>query len=464
MPIQNIGKEQVKIYPNNFEAEQSLLCCIMIDGQVASEVVSLLKTEDFYNKKHKQIFEGMQKLHNQSVSIDIITLNDIMLKQENTGEEITSYLAEIATLQPSAANFRQYLQILKRDTVLRYLINSCNSIIEKAYNSTDAEEVMKYAEKLIYNIAKEQAKHDLVHISEATTQLMSKIDQMIKNKGALRGLMTGFPIFDRKTNGLQKGDLIILAARPSVGKTSYALNIAANIANNPTDPPKKVAIFSLEMPAVHLAQRIVCNLSNVSMNDVSSGTLKNDDDMRLWKISSELSNSMIYIDDSSIVTPNDILSKARRLSSNVKGLDLIIVDYLQLMNNDKNRNDNSRQESISDISRMMKIIAKEIDCPMIVLSQMSRGIESRTDKSPKLSDLRESGAIEQDADIVMFLSREDEQLKNAKEYSVILDIAKHRNGELARIRYNWEGPYIRFTESNNQDTTNTKLNAPAEQA
>lgn len=450
MATKAIGKEQVKIYPNNFEAEQSILCCIMIDGQAAGDVISVLKVDDFYNKRHKLIFEAMQKLHNQSISIDIITINDLMLKQNMADEDITTYLAEINTFQPSAANYRHYLHILKRDSLLRYLISSCNSIIEEAYTSTDADAVMKYAEQLIYTISKEQAKHDLEHISEHTTQLMSRIDQMIKDKGALKGLMTGFPIFDQKTNGLQKGDLIILAARPSVGKTSFALNIVANIANNLKEQQKTLAIFSLEMPAVHLVQRIVCNLSNVTMNDINSGMLRSDDDKRLWKITSELSNSQVYIDDSSMVTPNDILSKARRLASKVKEIDLIVVDYLQLMYNDKGR-ETSRQESISEISRMMKIIAKEMNCPVIVLSQMSRGIESRTDKSPRLSDLRESGAIEQDADIVMFLSREDEQTKNAKEYNVILDIAKHRNGELAKVRLNWEGPYIRFSECKNQD-------------
>lgn len=450
MPTKLIGKESVKIYPNNFEAEQSILCCILIDGQTASEVVPLLSDEDFYNAKHKRIFEAMQRLHSLTIAIDVITVNDRLVKENNAESDTLTYLAELATVLPSSANFRQYLRIIKRDSILRSLINACNLIIEEAYKSSDSAEAVKYAEAMIYNIAKEQTRNDLEHISESVTKLMTRIDLMIKDKNALRGLMTGFPIFDQKTNGLQKGDLIILAARPSVGKTSFALNIAANIANLQSSQKKTIAIFSLEMPAVQLSQRILCNLSGVSMTDVSKGELKNDADKKIWKITQTLGNSAIYVDDSSMLTPYDVLSKARRLSARVKGLDLIIIDYLQLMSGKSNR-EVSRQETISEISRTLKIAAKELNCPVMVLSQMSRGIESRTDKAPRLSDLRESGAIEQDADIVMFLSRENESIKNAKEFPILLEIAKHRNGELAKIRYDWEGPYIRFTESKNQD-------------
>lgn len=450
MPLKTVGKESIKIYPNNFEAEQWLLCCILIDGQVASEAIPVLKEDDFYNIKHKKIFDAMQKLHSLTISPDVITVNDRMTKENNAETDTLTYLAELATILPSAANYRQYMRILKRDSTLRSLINNSNKIIEAAYAATDADEAVKYAEALIYAISKEHTRNDLEHISDAIIKLMERIDTMTKNKGALRGLMTGFPLLDKKTNGLQKGDLIILAARPSVGKTAFALNIVGNIANNENTKNKTIAVFSLEMPAVHLSQRIVCNLSGVSMEDVGTGELKNDDDKKVWKISQTLSDSCIYIDDSSMVTPYEILAKARRLSSRAKGLDLIIVDYLQLMMS-KNARD-SRQEAISEMSRMMKIIAKELDCPVIVLSQMSRGIENRTDKSPKLSDLRESGAIEQDADIVMFLSREDEQQKHANQFPIMLEIAKHRNGDLARIRYDWDGPYLRFKESTNQDT------------
>ncbi|MDD4315834.1 MAG: replicative DNA helicase [Clostridia bacterium] len=450
MPVKTIGKERVKIYPNNFEAEQSILCCILIDGQTASEVVPLLAEVDFYNSRHKSIFNAMQRLHSLTIAIDVITVNDRLVKENSSEADTLTYLAELATVLPSSANFRQYLRIIKRDTILRSLIDGCNQIIEEAYKSSDASEVVKFAEALIYSIAKEQTRNDLEHISEPVTALMARIDAMIKDKNALRGLMTGFPIFDQKTNGLQKGDLIILAARPSVGKTSFALNVVANIASTKSTQKKTIAVFSLEMPAVQLAQRILCNLSGVSMTDVSKGELKNDADKKIWKITQTLGESSVYIDDSSMLTPYDILGKARRLSSRAKGLDLIVVDYLQLMSG-KGGKDVSRQETISEISRMLKIVAKELHCPVMVLSQMSRGIESRTDKAPRLSDLRESGAIEQDADIVMFLSREDESVKNAAEFPILLEIAKHRNGELAKIRYDWEGPYIRFTESKNQD-------------
>ncbi|MFW5780236.1 MAG: replicative DNA helicase [Bacillota bacterium] len=462
MPVTTLSKDKVKIYPNSFEAEQSVMCCLLIDGDASSQLISLLKEDDFYNSKHKKIFDAMHKLSKSGASIDMITVNDMMTKEKSAESDTLTYLADLVTKLPSAANYRQYLRILKRDSTLRKIISSCNKIIEEAYNSSDADDVVKLAEALIYSISKEHTKNDLEHINEAVMSLMERMDKMAKNKGELRGLMTGFPILDRKTNGLQKGDLIILAARPSVGKTSFALNIAANIANNEKIGKKKIAVFSLEMPSVQLAQRVVCNLSGVSMNDVSRGELKGDDDKKVWKVSQKLSNSEIYIDDSSMLTPYEILSKARRLSTRVNGLDLIVVDYLQLMMLEKKR-ETSRQESISEISRMLKIIAKELDCPVIVLSQMSRGIEARTDKAPRLSDLRESGAIEQDADIVMFLSREDEQAKRSSEYNIILEIAKHRNGELARIKYYWEGPFIRFSESTDQDTdSNIRLAASEE--
>ena len=455
-------KEKIRVYPNNFEAEQAMLCCIMIDGRVAEEVIPQLKSDNFYNSRHKTIFEAMKKLHNSSISVDIVTLNDLLQKQNDAGDEMAAYLVELMNIQPSAVNYKDYVEILNRDTILRYLIDSCNTITEMAYNATDAQKVVQKAENLIYSISKEQSRRDLAHISEHTGELITRLNDIIKQHGAVRGLMTGFPILDKKTNGLQKGDLIILAARPSVGKTSFALNIVANIAFNQNYKEKKIAVFSLEMPGVHIAQRIVSNLSNVAMTNIGTGSLSTDEDKRIWKVISTLSYSQVYIDDSSIITPNQILSKCRRLSSSLGGLDLVVVDYLQLMNNDQYKE--SRQEAISEISRMLKIIAKELDCPIIVLSQMSRNIESRTDKAPRLSDLRESGAIEQDADIVIFLSRENEQMKDASEYTILLQIAKHRNGELAKIRYNWEGPYIRFTESKNQDmeTKNLFINSPEE--
>lgn len=437
-----------KEYPKNHEAEQQVLCCILIDNNVAMDSLPQLNESHFCTPKNKIIFNVMKELHSKGEIIDMVTINDV-LKKTQAGNDYYPYLYETKNILPSAANYRRYLKILKRDEILRQLIDCSYKIIEDAYKSLDAKESLNKAEALIYSISKDVNKNDLEHISEPMTKLMERIDIMAKNKGALRGLMTSYPLLDRKTNGLQKGDLIILAARPSVGKTSYALNIVANIARN-TKQKKSIAIFSLEMPAIHLAQRISCNLSDVSMNDIGTGDIKSAGNENLWKTYKLLSGSSIYIDDSSLISPGEILSKCRRLASRVGGLDLIVVDYLQLMQGDNIRS-NSRLEDISNISRMLKITAKELGCPLIALSQMSRGIEGRTDKNPKLSDLRESGSIEQDADIVMFLSRENEDTKVATQLPIILELAKHRNGELGKIRYIWEGPYIRFRESENQN-------------
>lgn len=457
---QNIDK--LIVFPNNFDAEQSMLGAIFMDGVVSEEYIPLLTEDDFYNLKHKRIFEAMREVFRRS-TVDIITVNDMMEKlhlekqvknpKKNYGEfnseENLIYLSELATnIIPSAANAQFYFDILKRDTVFRTLITGCNEIIEKAYTQKAVDEVIKFAEATIFSISKKMERSDLTHISKALVEFNARLNQMMVNKGAMRGLVTGFNLLDLKTNGLQKGDLIIVAARPSVGKTSFAMNIAANCALKSKEK-KNIAIFSLEMPAVQLVQRLICNFSGVTMDEVSSGEVTGSGTENIFKACKILGETSIYIDDSSLQTAEVILSKLRRLSSKTGSVDLVVVDYLQLMDAGK-KSSESRQQEITAISRMFKIIAKEINCPVIVLSQMSRGIEGRTDKAPRLSDLRESGAIEQDADIVMFLSREDEKLKDAPSYNVILDLAKHRNGSLGKIRLLWEGPYIRFSESSNQ--------------
>lgn len=443
--------KKVKTFPNNLEAEQSLLCCILIDGNVSGSVIPMLMPEAFYNAQNRKIFAAMKELNAGDKAIDIITVNDQLTRMRQADENTLEYLTDLVNMLPSGANYRQYYNIIKRDYVLRMIIERCNSIIEKAYSGEDDKEVLDYAEKLIFDISKNERYQDLIHISEPATAVIDRLNAIAKDKNAFRGLMTGMPLFDKLTNGLQKGDLIILAARPSVGKTAFALNMAANIAKN-TEAPKTILIFSLEMPAVQLTQRILCNVSNVSMDEINKGELIADGKTQLWKAVRSVSNTKIYINDSSIVSPENIMSQCRRMASNkeknIDKIDLIIVDYLQLMESGKKNADN-RQVEVADMSRNMKIIAKELQCPLVLLSQMSRGIESRTEKAPLLSDLRESGAIEQDADIVMFLSREDE--KDKKNSPVILTVAKHRNGDLDSIRLVWDGAHQRFTEHSDQN-------------
>lgn len=442
-------KRKMRIYPNNFEAEQSVLCCILIDGNAARNVVPMLGADGFYNEKNRRIYKAMQALFHAAVPIDIITVFDYMEKNGLSDAETLSYLTALNNLLPSGANFMQYAKIVFRDMTLRNVISKCNAIIEKAYEASDAEEVVYYAEKLIYELSKEMSKNELKHISTATIEVMERIEKLKKDRNAMRGLYTGFRIFDKVTNGLQNGDLIILAARPSVGKTAFALNIVANAAEK-SDKPKCMAIYSLEMPSRQIAQRIMSNMGSVSMADMNSAELKSDGDTRLWKVTQKLSNSKIFINDSSLITPAEVLSQCRRLGAehNNGRLDLVVVDYLQLMSGSNEKSSDSRQQEIAYMSRMMKIMARELNCPVILLSQMSRGIENRKEKTPQLSDLRESGAIEQDADLVMFLYREIEEDKQHS--PIILDVSKHRNGELKKIRLNWQGEFMSFAESEDQ--------------
>jgi len=442
--------DKIRVFPNSFEAEQSLLCCLLIDGTSVEEVLPVLEADAFYNKKNREIYTAIQQLYRGGMAVDLVTVNDKLEKMGKSDNNTLTYLTELNTLLPSGANFSYYASILHRDYVLRSLITACNKITEESYRATDENATLRYAEELIYGISKEVRQGGLEHISRAAGELMERIDTLSKNNGRLRGLTTGFKIFDSVTNGLQNGDLIILAARPSVGKTAFAFNIVANTVRS--GEPKTIAIFSLEMPSVQLVQRLVCNLGDVKMTDISRGDVKGENARNIWKVNMTLSDSKVYVDDRSLVKPAEILSQCRRLPSiaGTNKLDLVIIDYLQLMmpDNDKGRSAASRQEEVASMSRMMKIMAKELNCPVILLSQMSRNVENRTDRKPKLSDLRESGSIEQDADIVMFLYRE---VEDDKENSpVVLSVAKHRNGELKDIRLKWQGEYMRFEESEDQ--------------
>ena len=438
---------QLKVFPNSYEAEQCVLCCLLIDGNIAGEYLTKIAPEAFYNKLNRKIFDTMLEVDKAQLSVDVITVNDFL---EKKGEpDSLTYLTEIASLLPSGANCQQYVKIITRDMILREVITRCNAIIEDAYNSTDEEVTLRNAEKQIFDISNKLTSNALVHISSPAANLIDRMDAMAKDKNAFRGVLTGFPRLDKLTNGLQKGDLIILAARPSVGKTAFALNIVANIAKR-TGEKRVIAIYSLEMPATQIAQRMLSNMASVNMNELNTGELIGSSHKNLWEMTKILSDSRIFINDSSVVTPKDILNQCRKLCCSGKGftsLDLVVIDYLGLMDNGDKRREQNRQQDVSDMSRMMKIAAKELNCPVLLLSQMSRGIESRQDKTPVLSDLRESGAIEQDADIVMFLSRE---IENDKESPILLNVAKHRNGELDQIRFDWAGAYMRFTESENQ--------------
>lgn len=455
---------KAKIMPHNTEAEQALLGCILIDERVPVEVMAQLKKDDFYLDAHANIFEAMSTIYNSNKPVDFITVSDELDRTavlESVGG--LEYLTTLTNVIPSAVNFSHYHDIVKRDSVMRKLIGSGQKIIETAYKSEEKEEVISFAEKLIFEIAQNEDTSSLEHIGPALKQVIDKFDEIAKEGGALkRGIPTGFKDLDRVTNGLQNSDLILLAARPGVGKTSFAMNLVINAAVN---EGKRCALFSLEMPSSQLAQRAVCSLANVSMSKALKGKLSVEEWQAVWAANKKLNESGIYVDDSSMNTPIDILSKCRRLKRE-GGLDLVMIDYLQLMNSGSKSREN-RQQEISEMTRYLKIAARELNVPVIVLSQLSRAVESRKENGyrPLLSDLRESGSIEQDADIVMFIYKPDMYNDVVNEHGpgvCELIIAKHRNGSLEDIKLRWIGETTSFKDFDYNSPVEKKVEQEAQ--
>jgi replicative DNA helicase len=403
-----------------------------------------IKAEDFYSEANRIIFEAMYNIYNENRPIDFVTLTSELEKSGNLNlcGGIT-YITAVTQAVPSSANFRHYVEIVKRDSCMRKLIRASGEIAEMAQSDADTKTALEFAEKSIFDISISENASKVIHIKDSIVEVIDKFDKIQSDRDSLRGIPTGFPELDRMTNGLQRSDLIIIAARPAVGKTSFALNIVENAA---LKGAKSCAIFSLEMPNIQISQRLLCSVSEVSISKALKGKLEKDEWVKLWKESDRLAKSKIFIDDSSLITPAEILSKCRRIKMR-DGLDLIMIDYIQLMSSGK-KNPENRQSEIADITRRLKIIAKEIDVPVIALSQLSRTVE-KNQRRPILSDLRESGAIEQDADVVMFLHRPEEKDEGEKNV-VELSIAKHRNGPVtgAPIELKWFGEYTKFREKN----------------
>lgn len=447
-------QEEVKRFPYEYETEQALLCCILTDGDAAAKTVPEISEDYFYNERHKHIYKAALTLFNADKPIDIITVNEQLERNAASDVDMLDYLKDLTSAVPSSANKDEYVATLYRNMVLRRLIAAGNAIIDDAYKSADELNSLSFAEQQIYSISEKFHRGGLVHFSKVSAEFLREMEKHVVDKTVARGLKTYFPTLDYITNGLQSSNLIILAARPSVGKTSFALNILSNmiIANKSDKAENVVAVFSLEMPAEHIVQRVLATVAEVGMDEITRASFREGSLNNLWTANVQASESRIYIDDTSMHTPASIISKCRRLKNSAGRLDLVIVDYLQLMAGDREgyRGAENKQQEVTQISRMMKLLAMDLKCPVLVLSQMSRSIESRDDKVPKLSDLRESGAIEQDADIVMFLSRENEEERSREEYNVILDIAKHRNGKLGAIRLLWKGDYVKFLEAQDQ--------------
>lgn len=441
--------------PNNLDAEQALLGCILIDNEILADVLEKLEENDFYQESHQHILSAMKMIYNEHKPVDLVTLID-KLETEGNLEKAggVTYLTELTQITPSSANYNHYFDIIKRNSVNRNLIRSSREIIKFAQSSDDSMRSVQYAESLIYGISKTNDTSTMRDIreSDGIDQVLDKFQKLAESKDAFRGIPTGFTRLDKLTNGLQKSDLIIVAARPGMGKTSIAMNIIENAALN---CDKVCAVFSLEMPEVQIIQRLMCAYAGVSMSDALSGKLSPNDWKKLLKASEKMRKSRINIDDSSRVTPAEILSKCRRIKSkNNNRLDLVMIDYIQLMSSGKKQSEQNRTQEVADITRELKIMAKELDVPVIALSQLRR----MQTKEPQLSDLRESGAIEQDADIVMFINRPDvtateEEIKknNIVKGMADLIVAKHRNGGLDRIKLRFKGELTKFVNPEPED-------------
>lgn len=442
MPKKGEENKVARAMPANVEAEQAVLGSILIDNRAADELIPRLRADDFFIKKHRTILEVMQALHSKSTPIDTVTVADAL---ELAGEldEVGSvaYLSELAGSVLSSANGGYYADILRRDGLLRRVINVGNEIVKTGYGSEEGIDALSEAERLVYQISEENSEKSLVKGDVAFAEAMNSIqDAQVGNKPQ-NIVSTQFAQFDKSTKGLKPGELVILAARPGVGKTAFALNVAVNVAMG----GKTVAIFSLEMDAPLIAKRMLAYRSGVTFDEMDSlGGLKGDASVRLMTAFRNLSEAKIYIDDFRQNTPNDILSKCRRLKRE-KGLDLVIVDYLQLMKGSSSKSFESRQVEVSEMSRMMKIYAGELGVPILALCQMSRGAVQRKEL-PQLSDLRESGSIEQDADVVLFLHNPSSYNEALPTDQIQLLIRKNRNGPLREIWLQWEGSTTTFRE------------------
>lgn len=432
-----------KIPPHNTEAEQSVLGSMLLDQEAVIVAQEILKVQDFYKNAHKEIYESVCNVALRREPVDLVTLSED-LRNRGILEEVGGilYLTSLSSSVPVAANVKHYAEIVEKKATLRNLIKASEEIIGLGHSTEiDIDEVIEQAEKSIFDLSQNRHSEALTPIDKLLSSTFDQIEKLYENKGGIRGLSTGFTDVDRKLNGLNKTDLILVAARPAMGKSAFAMNLAQNIA---VRAGGSVAIFSLEMSKEQLMLRMIAAESMVDLTKIQNGNLNEKEWISIANAMAPLSQSNVYFDDTPGISVMEMKSKCRRLKLE-KGLDVVLVDYLQLMQGDK-RTEN-RQQEISAISRNLKMLAKELDCPVIALSQLSRAPELRSDHRPILSDLRESGAIEQDADIVMFLYRDeyyhaDSEQKNIAE----LIVAKHRHGETGTISLIWLGNYQKFLD------------------
>lgn len=431
----------VRDIPYSMEAEQSVIGSLLMDSQSVAQVVGILTPSDFYFAANREIYKTVLELFNENLPIDIVTVSD-RLSQTDKLDAIgdVGYLSSVAASVPTSRNIVYYSQIVKEKSTRRELIKKSELISKVAYTSPDkTDKILEYAEQLIFDISSSREQSDILPVGDILMSSYAEIVANSQNKGNLTGIPTGFVHLDRHMAGLQKSDLILIAGRPGMGKSSFAVNIAEHVA---IEEHKTVAIFNLEMSRNQLLTRILCSQALVESHKINTGTLEEEDWMNIGAVIDKIALAPLYIDDTPMITVSEIRAKCRRLKQ-TKDLSLVVIDYLQLMQT-TGRSD-SRQQEIAAISRSLKILAKELDIPVIALSQLSRASESRTDKRPMLSDLRDSGAIEQDADIVMFMYRDDYYNKDSEAKNVAeCIIAKYRAGATGTIKLGWQGQYTKF--------------------
>lgn len=431
-----------RIPPHNDEAERAVIGSMMMDQDAVQIASEQLQGEDFYNGQYGVIFSALVEMHQQGVGTDLVTIQN-KLREMEIPPELTSveYIGDLINSVPTSANIRYYVKIVQEKSVLRSLIKVTESITGNCYlDKNPLEDILEDAEKKVYDVVQRRNSGEFENIRDVVLRTLDSIETAAKQQGHITGLQTGFRDLDYKTAGLQPSDLILIAARPAMGKTAFVLNLAEYIALH---SQSTIAMFSLEMSKEQLVKRMLSMNSKVDSQRIRTGNLEDEDWGKLVDSVRRLGNSNLVIDDSSGITASEIHSKCRRLKME-KGLDLVIIDYLQLMSGGKRRGD-SRQQEISDISRALKVMARDLNVPVIALSQLSRAVEQRPDKKPMLSDLRESGAIEQDADMVMFLYREEYYKPDSeKKGQAELIIAKQRSGPTGTVELAWLAQYTKF--------------------
>ena len=430
-----------RIPPSSIEAEQSVLGALLIDKEAVPVVTEVLRADDFYRQDHKEIFDAILDLFEKGKPIDIISTKE-QLNLRGSLESIggIEYLSNVVDMVPTTANVKHYAKIIEEKSILRKLIRASNEIINSGFEAADEVSIIvDQAQKKIFDILQRRSSQGFCPIKDVLVEAFDRLEELYNAKGCITGIPTGFADLDNKTSGLHPADLVLIAARPAMGKTAFVLNIAQHVAIHARVP---VAVFSLEMSKEQLVNRMLCSEAMVDSQRVRTGKLEEEDWPKIARVIGPLSEAPIYIDDTPGVSIMDIRAKSRRLKLE-KNLGLIVIDYLQLMQG-RGKNE-SRQQEVSEISRSLKILAKELNVPIITLSQLSRAAETRADHRPMLSDLRESGAIEQDADIVMFLYRDDYYNPDTEKKNIAeVILAKHRGGSTGVVELAWLGQYTKF--------------------